>query len=243
MRSRPAWCWRKRGVEPRAHEAELTVVPAVLATLPLHGRIVTGDALYCQRELCQQLVAAGGDYVVIVKANQPQLLADVALLFADPPWGEVVATAESCDRHGDRGEHRRLRASTALRGYLDWPGAHQVCQIERVTARQGKVTCQVRYALTSLGPAQADAARLLALVRGHWAIENRLHYVRDVTFGEDACQVRMGSAPQVLAALRNTVLGLLRHAGVTNVAAALREHSWRPGAVLEFLGLADEARK
>jgi len=79
------------------------------------------------------------------------------------------------------------------------------------------------------------AVRLLRVVRGHWGIEKRLHWVRDVTLGEDASQVRTGAAPQVLAALRNVVLGLLRRAGVTNIAAALRQNGWQPGAALKLL--------
>ena len=78
---------------------------------------------------------------------------------------------------------------------------------------------------------------MLALARGHWGIENRLHYVRDVTLGEDACRVRSDAAPQVLAALRNVVLTLLRAAGHTNIAAALRAIAWR-GSALALLGLA-----
>jgi predicted transposase YbfD/YdcC len=210
----------------------------LLAALPLAGRVVTGDALYCQRNLCQQIIGAEGEYLAIVKENQPQLAADIALLFRDPPWGEPFATAESCARHGDRWEHRCLRASTALQGYLDWPGVRQVCQVERVTVHKGNVTSEVRYAITSLGPGGADAARLLTLVRGHWAIENRLHYVRDVTFGEDASQVRRGAAPQVMAALRNVVIGLLRQAGWTNIAAGLRHYAWQSGAALQLLGIA-----
>ena len=81
------------------------------------------------------------------------------------------------------------------------------------------------------------APALLGHARGHWGIENRLHYVRDVTFGEDASQVRSAAAPEVLAALRNAVVGLLRNAGWDNIAAALRHTAWTPGAALELLGL------
>lgn len=232
----PAWCWPNRGVRGSAHEVELSVAPAVLAAVPLRDRLVTGDALYCRRELCQQICAAGGDYLVVVKANQPQLYADVKLLFDEPPPGEVFATAVQHDRHGDRHEVRQLWASTALRGYIDWPGAQQVCKLERTTMRRGKVTRQVRYLITSQNPS-VTAATLLRHVRGHWGIENRLHYVRDVTLGEDASQVRSGAAPQVLAALRNTILALLRQAGCTNIAAALRHLAWQPGAALLLLGL------
>jgi predicted transposase YbfD/YdcC len=211
------------------------VAPVVLALLPLHGQIVTADALHCQPALCRQIQAAGADYLIIVKENQPQLYADIALLFAQPPPGEHFATIRRADRHGDRTEVRQLWASAALTGYLTWPGVAQVCKVERVVQRKGCRTQEVRYAITSL--ATASAARLLHLVRGHWGIENRLHYVRDVTFGEDASRIRTRSAPQVMAALRNAVLGLLRQHGWENIAAALRHYAWQPTAALRLLGL------
>ena len=93
------------------------------------------------------------------------------------------------------------------------------------------------YAITSLTPERADAARLLDIWRGHWGIENRLHWVRDVVFGEDQSQVRTGSAPQLLAALRNLVIGMLRLGGVRNISAALRHYSWKPWETLSLLGL------
>ena len=231
-----AWCWPNRGVRGSAHEVELSVAPGVLAAVPLRGRLVTGDALYCHRALCEQIRAAGGEYLVVVKRNQPRLHADVALLFTTPPPGEVFATATQRDRHGDRNEVRHVWASTALRGYCDWPGAQQVCKVERVTTRAGTVMRKERYFITSLDPS-VTAATLLRHIRGHWCIENRLHSVRDVTLGEDASQVRSGAAPQVLAALRNTILALLFNAGWTNIAAALRHIAWQPGAALLLLGI------
>jgi predicted transposase YbfD/YdcC len=212
------------------------VAPALLAALPLTGRLVTGDALYCQDTLCRQIRAQDGDYLVTVKANQPELLWALHTLFTAPPPGEDFASAVSWDQHGDRVERRQVWASTALNGYLDWPGARQVLRVERRCLRQGHWSREVRYLITSLGP-EVAATTLLAHVRGHWGIENRLHWVRDVSLGEDACQVRSGSAPQVLAALRNTVIALARDAGWTNIAAALRHYAWRPGAALAVLGL------
>ena len=235
MQVRPALCWRNRGVRTNDHEAELTVAPALLEMLCLEGRLLTGDALYCQRGLCKKVNDRGGDYLVVVKRNQRRLYDDIALLFAEPPIGEVFGTAEQRDRHGDRHEVRRIWVSTALEGYLDWPGARQVCKVERQMERKGKTVIDVRYAITSRRG--IPAGDLLSRVRGHWAIENKLHWVRDVTFAEDASQIRKGSAPEVMAALRNAVLGLLRQAGAKNVAAALRENSWRPKASLELLGL------
>ena len=215
----------------------MTVAPDLLAQLELEGRVVTGDALYAQRNLSQQVVEQGGDYFWVVKGNQPTLQEAIALLFAQPPWGEEFGMTRQVSRHGDRQEQRQLWRSTALNEYLDWPYLGQVCCIQRTRTRQGVTQQETSYAITSLSPAQADAQRLQEVWRGHWGIENRLHYVRDVTMNEDASQVRTGSAPQALAALRNAVLGLLRQPGATNIAATLRHYSWKPIAALSLLGL------
>jgi Transposase DDE domain len=103
-----------------------------------------------------------------------------------------------------------------------------VCLLERVRRSRGKETTESVCAVTSLGPEQAPAQRLLAVARGHWGIENRLHWVRDVCLGEDGCRVRTGDAPQVLAALRNASLRLMRSSGLTEMAAALRRHAAKP---------------
>jgi predicted transposase YbfD/YdcC len=215
----------------------LTVAPRVLDGFPLARRIVTGDALYCQRSLCERIMAEGGAYFFVAAENQPRLYDELYWLFEWPAPDETpFATAVEHRQHGDRIETRRLWASAALTGYSDWPGLRQVCKIERRVVRAGQVSRETAYAVTSLGPATTPA-ELLRLWRGHWAIENRLHYVRDVTLGEDASQVRSGSAPEVLAALRNVVIGLLRGAGHTNLAAALRHYAWQPGTALRLLGL------
>jgi predicted transposase YbfD/YdcC len=208
----------------------------VLGLVPPAKRLFTGDALYCQRELCRGIDEGGGAYLFAVKENQPDLHDDLRWLFEWPAPGETFATAVRHDQHGGRVETRRLWASTALAGYSDWPGLRQACKLERTVVHKGTVTTEVRYAITSLGP-KVGPARLLSIWRGHWAIENRLHYVRDVTLGEDASQVRSGSAPQVLAALRNATIALLRNAGATNVAAAVRAAGWQAGAALRLLGL------
>jgi len=211
-----------------------------LAALPLAGRVVTGDALDCQRALCAQICAAQGDYLFVVKANQPTLLSEVALLFDQPPPGEEFAAAYTHGQHGSRHEERRVWASPALNAYLadllDWPGLQQVLRLERLCVEHSQTTRQVRHLITSLPPS-VPPHRLLGLVRGHWAIENRLHYVRDVTCGEDACTVRSGSAPQVLAALRSAHLALLRLAGWRTIPEAHRHYAWSPEHALRLLGL------
>lgn len=209
----------------------------LLTRLELADKVITGDALYCQRGLSLQVLEQGGNYFWGLKDNQPGIREAVSLLFAEPPWGESFAEATQKGRHGDRWERRRLWASTALNGYLDWPGLAQVCCMERTRWHRGKETVELSYSITSLPPEQADATRLLDIWRGHWGIENRLHWVRDVVFGEDQSQVRTGSAPQVLAALRNLVIGMLRLSGVKNIAAALRHYSWKPWETLNLVGL------
>jgi predicted transposase YbfD/YdcC len=182
--------------------------------------------LFAQRNICQKTLDRKGDYLFIVKGNQEHLHWAIQLLFEKPAKEFHFEQTEQWSRHGNRLEVRRLWSSTALNDYLDWPGLKQVCKVERQVEQKGHPEHQVRYAITSLGP-QFGAKRLLNFIRGHWAIENRLFWVRDVTMGEDASQIRQGAAPQVMAALRNTVAALLRLSGATNIAAALRENGWQ----------------
>ena len=237
MPERAAWYWDKRGVRGERKESELGLASGLLAQLELKGKVVTGDALYAQRELSRSVLEQGGDYFWVLKDNQPGVKEAVSLLFDQPPWGESFAEVCQEGRHGDRWERRRLWASAALNDYLDWPGLGQVCCVERTRWRRGKETVERAYAITSLLAERADAARLLEIWRGHWGIENRLHWVRDVVFGEDRSQVRTGSAPQLLAALRNLVIGMLRLGGVKNISAALRHYGWKPWDTLTLIGL------
>lgn len=133
-----------------------------------------------------------------------------------------------------------MSATTALNEYLDWPGVAQVGRIEAVVDRDGKTTRETRYFITSVPRELAGAADLLNGVRGHWTIENRSHYVRDVSLGEDASRIRKGSGPEVMAALRNVSLGFLRATGVTNVAEALRRNAARVGDLFAKLGILNQ---
>jgi predicted transposase YbfD/YdcC len=227
-------------------EAELTVAPRLIARLDWHGRVLTGDALFCQRTLCGQVCDAGGDYLVIVKENQPALLRAIAILFASradlalraaslPAWD--MREAGSAEWGHGRHEQRRLVASTALNDYLDWPGVAQVLLIERTWWERGGHHAAMRYGITSLPPDLADAARLLVLVRGHWQIENGLHYVKDVTLGEDRSLIHTGHGPSIMAILRDTVVSLLHRAGWRTIAERLRYYSGHPKEALAFLGI------
>lgn len=130
---------------------------------------------------------------------------------------------------------RHLQASSRLAGHLDWPGLQQVCRIERIIKEQDRESKEIAYAITSLSPQRATATDLLADNRGHWGIENRLHWVRDVSFGEDACRANVQHCPQNLAALRNVSLALLRQAGINEILVTLRDFATRPTDLLKFL--------
>lgn len=130
-----------------------------------------------------------------------------------------------------------MQASTRLTENLDWPGVAQVCRIDRWCHSSSKETHEVAYAITSVPRELADAQTLLSWDRGHWRIENRSHYVRDVSMGEDASQIRKGHAPRVLAGLRNGVITALRADGVKNIAAALRKNAYQGVKFLARLGI------
>jgi hypothetical protein len=147
--------------------------------------------------------------------------------------------AETVDCGHGRIEQRRLHPSDVLVGDSDWPGLAQVLHLERqgLNKKTGAVREEVVVGVTSLAPERADAARVLALVRGHWHIENTSHGVRDVTFDEERSHVRCGHIPQVMAALRNTVSGRMRRAGYTNIAAAGRRFAAQPTLALALIGI------
>lgn len=137
--------------------------------------------------------------------------------------------------HGRR-ERRTLTATPWLNTYLaDWPGTAQVFRLERQRRVKGKVELEVVYGITSLSSVAADAHRLLEYTRGHWGIENGLHYIRDETLGEDRCRVRRGQAARVLASLRNAAVHLLKGTNHRSVAAATRAMTAQPELALSLL--------
>jgi predicted transposase YbfD/YdcC len=222
---------------------ELSAIADLLQALVLEGRVVTVDALHTQRSVAETIVDAGGDYIMAVKDNQPQLCEDIMTLFGEPQVvADTLTTSLSVDAGHGRIEVRRLTASSALVGYTPWPGLQQVFQLERTITikKTGHQRHEIVYGVTSLTPQQADAAQLLQLTRHHWSIENRVHWVRDVTFDEDRSTVRCGHIPQVMALLRNITVSLLRLAGHANIAAANRHYAANPWAALALIGIIPE---
>lgn len=220
---------------------EITAVPQLLAGWDLTGTVTTMDALLTQRPIAELILAQHGHYLMVIKQNQPTLYWAAQLVFDDPPQprrpGERCS-GRTIDKGHGRWERRTLITTTALNDYLRWPGVAQVLRrvCRRIHERTGQVETETTYGLTSLPPELAGPAQLEQIWRGHWTIENRLHYVRDETFHEDRCQAHTGAAPQALAALRNAILGLLRFHGWTNIAEATRRYAEQPQRLLRLIG-------
>lgn len=224
---------------------EIGTAPQVLERLDLPGKIVTGDAMYAQRELSQRIGAAGGDYVWTVKDNQPTLLADLQQLFA-PDTSLVKGfntgptdyrTAQTVDKGHGRIETRHLTVTSELHARWAWPYLAQVFRLERTTrlVASGQVRHELVYGMTSLTAAEAGPERLLELVRTHWQIENGLHYRRDVTLQEDATRMEDGPAARGLATLNNLVLALLARAGLASLPQARRHYDAHPDEAIQLV--------
>ena len=197
----------------------------------LAGALVTADALHAQREHASYLHRRGAHYLLTIKANQPSLHHQLEAL----PWAEVPAGHTQTGRGHGRIEKRTLKVVTVTAGLL-FPHATQAIQITRRTRRPGsrKWRTETCYAITSLPAEHARPAQLATWIRGHWKIENQLHWVRDVTYGEDLSQVRTGSGPHVMASLRNLAISILRLAGHANIAQALRHTARDPARALQL---------
>jgi predicted transposase YbfD/YdcC len=205
-----------------AKSNEIPAVRTLLATFDLTGVVVTVDAMHTQTDTATAIVDAGGDYVFTVKGNQPTLYAACKAL----PWSHVPAHSTTQRGHGRR-VTRTIKVVQAP-AWVSFAGARQVAQIRRTTTRNGKKSVEVVYVITSADALAAPPATLAAWVQGHWGIENRCHWVRDVTYDEDRSRARTGHAAQVMACLRNTAISLHRLAGRVSIAAALRHHAARP---------------
>lgn len=208
-----------------AKSNEIPAVRTLLASFDLAadgGVVVTVDAMHTQTDTATAIVDAGGDYVFTVKGNQPSLYTACKAL----PWKDVRSHSTTQLGHGRR-TTRTIKVVQAP-AWISFAGAKQVAQIRRTTTRNGKKTVEVIYIITSADALTAPPATLAAWVQGHWGIENRCHWVRDVVYDEDRSRARTGHAPQVMACLRNTAISLLRLAGHTCIAAALRHHAAKP---------------
>ncbi|MCX5506130.1 ISAs1 family transposase (plasmid) [Streptomyces sp. NBC_00053] len=212
---------------------EITCFQPLLETIAdLAGVVVTSDAMHTQREHAQYLLGRDAHYIVIVKGNQKKLRKQLKSL----PWKQIPLQSRTRDAGHGRGEIRRTKVCTV--NNLLFPGARQAVQLKRrrVDRKTGRISIKTVYAVTSLTAEQTTPADLASLIRDHWKVE-ALHHVRDVTFAEDASQLRTGTAPRAMATWRNLAIGALRLAGSTNIAAGLRYNARDARRPLALLGL------
>ena len=217
---------------------ELSIVSQFLTPVLVKGRIISADALHTQHAFCFSVTRFDGDYLLLAKDNQATLAEDVRLFFSEPPHDcRDWRTARTVDKGHGRLEIREIVASTELNEFLagQWAGVAQVFRVTRTVFEKGQMRREVVYGITSLPSTRASAARLLALVRAHWKIENRLHWRRDVTLWEDHSQVRKGEAPRILALLNSFLLALLDLFGVSNVPKQMRAFDAQPLLAVRLL--------
>jgi len=243
-----AWAVRSRlvlgQVAVDAKSNEITAVPELLALLDVRGCIVTADAMSCQKAIAKQIIEQGGDYVLALKDNHPHLCEDAALCLARleaTPWpSRPVQKARQSDfGHGRAEERRCLCVPLAPEDQqwqdmqAQWPGLRSLVKVERRRKQAGKEEQEVAYFLSSL---PGDAARLARIIRQHWQIENRLHWVLDVVLDEDACRIRKDHAPHNFAVLRHMALNQLRQEkSKGSVKGKLKRAGWDNDFLLQVL--------
>lgn len=229
-------------VVDKSKENEIVVAPKLLECLDLRNKVVTGDAMQTQRQLSIQIVASGGDFVWIVKDNQPETRQAIELLFSPEPPPipgsgcppKDFRSAKTVEKQAGRLEERKITVSCLLNDYLNWPHLGQVFMLERrfTCLATGEVGCEVQYGLTSLSAQAATPERILAIVRSEWGIESGLHYRRDVTFEEDQTRMTQKSMGRVMSTINNLVIGVLNNQGYSNHAFARRVFDASPDKAL-----------
>lgn len=223
---------------------EITAVPKLLELLRVEGCIVTLDAMGCQRELAQQIVDKGGDYVISLKGNQETLLAEVERLFneAREEGFETVPYAyeETLEKDHGRLERRRYWVTAridSVKRAARWACLNSVGMVEAERTVKGVTSTEVRYFISSL-PGD-DAKKFGAAVRRHWEVENSLHWVLDVAFREDESRIRKDNAPENVAMLRHVALNLLKADKTTKAGVQTRRKKagWDENYLARLLGI------
>ena len=210
---------------------EIPALRDLLEPLDLDGAVITADAMHTQRGTAEWIISRGAHYVLTVKGNQPGLKRELERL----PWKDVPAVSVPDGSHGRR--VRRTIKAVEAPAWIDFPGAAQVIRIRRTRTVRGRKHVEVVHLICSLPMTDAQPELVASWARGHWAIENRLHWIRDVVFDEDRHRLRTGNAPQVMAALRNLAISLIRlaHGPAASIAATTRAMARRPRRAIDLI--------
>jgi predicted transposase YbfD/YdcC len=211
---------------------EINAFAPLLDRIDIIGAIITADALHTQHRHADYLIGRDAHYVLTVKRNQPSLHRQLAAL----PWAQIPTVDLTHDKGHGRIESRSMKLAAVPAG-IGFPHAHLAIQLtrRRRSPTSRKWHTETVYAITDMTWSEIRADRIAEAIRGHWSIENRLHWVRDVVFAEDHSQIRAGTGPAVMATLRNLAVSLHRLTGATNIAATCRHVSRHPNRVLPLL--------
>lgn len=223
---------------------EIGMFIPLLENIDIKDKDITADALLTQRTLASYMVERGAHYHLTVKGNQPLLKADIALLFENrksPDFVEVTPPD-----HG-RIETRSIWCSNTLNKYIDFPHVGQVFMIERhvLHKKSGSVSREIAYGVTSRTMDQANPRRILEVNRGHWAIENRCHYVIDWNFDEDRSRIRKGHGPENVSRLRRFAVGVIQFIskGNTSVAEKMQQLNRNTRLVFDYLRMTNNSTR
>lgn len=232
------------GSEETKQTNEIGMFIPLLDAIDIQGKDITADALLTQRKLASYLVERQAHYHFTAKGNQSTLQSDIALFFQDRQAPDFVDVTPP--DHG-RIETRRIWCSSALNSYLDFPHVGQVFLIERevLHKKDGRVTHEVALGITSRPPEQASPQRVLTTNRGHWAIENRCHYVIDWNFDEDRCRISVGHGPENISRLRRFAVGVIQFIadGKVSVAEKMRQLHRNTRSVFDYLRMTDNSTR
>jgi predicted transposase YbfD/YdcC len=219
---------------------EIVAIPALLDMLSIEGAVVTIDAMGCQRAIAQKIIDKKADYVLAMKGNQGTLRDDVELLTNEQKQRGFADTTVSADRTVD-GDHGRIETRNVtvihdvawLQERHQWPGLKGVVIVDSIRETAAKTERETRFYVTS---STLSADRIGAIVRDHWAIENSLHWVMDMTFRDDECRIRTQNAPENIVTLKHMAVNLARRKkGKDSVRLTLKTAAWDDDALANLI--------
>jgi predicted transposase YbfD/YdcC len=218
---------------------EITAIPSLLELLDIQGSIITLDAIGTQVAIARQIQAQGGDYLLALKANHPTLYAQVTTWFEQAHATQFAGIEHGYDQRVEAGHHRRERRQVwvvpvsemgVLHQIDHWAGGQTIVMVKRFRQLWNQTTVETMFYLSSL---PCDIGRIAPAIRTHWGIENQLHWVLDVTFGEDACRIRTGHGPDNFALLRRLAISVLNQE--TSKKRSLRQKSKRAAMSPDYM--------
>ena len=216
---------------------EITAIPELLKLLDIKGATVTIDAMGCQKEIANQIIAQGGNYILSLKDNHPTFCSEVEMYFKDMKEEEEMSKIETTDGEHGRIEIRKIYVTQEVAWYADhrqWKGLKSLIMIESERQLGEKISRENRYYISSL---KEGASSLGGKIRGHWSVENELHWGLDVSFGEDGSRVRERNGAENLSLLRKMALMMLKRekSSKRGVAGKRKKAGWDPSYLAKLL--------